>query len=106
MKNYVSDWQHLDDQWNIPNEEEFGKIEEITTTRVLSLTGKYFVNLKTQKDSDYQIWIRGKTMIDGYFTLTNKASKTLLTNFGLYPFVYGNHLLNCVKHYLECHFGS
>jgi hypothetical protein len=94
LKNYVGGWKYLDDQWNIPNKGESGKIEEITTTRVLGHRNRFDVNLETRKYSDHQIWIRGKTTIDGYFTLNNKASEKFLTNFGIDPLVFGNHLWN------------
>ena len=99
MKNFVSDWKYLDDQWSIPREES-GKIEEITSKRVLGNRNNIDVILETQKDSDDQIWIRGKPSIDGYFTLKNKATSNFLTNWnhlGNEPIVSGNHLLNCGK---------
>ena len=100
LKNFVSDWKYLDDQWSIPKEEESGKIEEITSRRVLGQRNNIDVILETQKDSDDQIWIKGKPSIDGYFTLNNKATNTFLTNwnnFGTEPIVSGNYLLNCGK---------
>ena len=101
LKNYVSDWKYLDDQWSIPNEGESGKIEEITTTQVLGHRNRFDVNLETRKDSDDQIWIRGKTTIDGYFTLNNKASRKFLTNFGIDPLVFGKHFWVCGRSLLR-----
>ena len=99
MRNFVSDWKYLDDHWCIPNEEESGKVEEITSRRVLGHRNNIDVILETRKDSNpHQIWIRGKSSIDGYFTLINKATNTFLTNWnhiGTEPIATGNHLLNC-----------
>jgi hypothetical protein len=100
LKNFVSDWKYLDDQWSIPNKEESGKIEEITSRRVLGHRNDDDVILETGKESDYQIWIRGNVSIDGYFTLKNKATNKFLTNwnhYGIEPIVSGNHLLNTVE---------
>ena len=100
MRNFVSDWKYLDDQWSIPNEEESGKIEQVTSRRVLGHRNYVDVILETRKDLDHQIWIRGKVSIDGYFTLKNKATNNFLTNWnhlGNEPIVSGNHLLNCGK---------
>ena len=99
MRNFVSDWKYLDDQWSIPNEEESGKIEQVTSRRVLGHRKNGDVILETRKDLDHQIWIRGKVSIDGYFTLKNKATNKFLTNwnhFGTEPIVSGTHLLSCV----------
>ena len=97
MKNFVSDWKYIDDQWSIPNKEEYGKVEEITSRQVLGHRNNVDVILETQKDSGHQIWIRGKASINGYFTLKNKATNKFLTNWnhlGTEPIVSGNHLLN------------
>jgi hypothetical protein len=97
LKNFISDWKYLDDQWSIPNKEESGKIEEITSRLVLGHRNDkkedIDVILETQKDSDHQIWIRGMVSIDGYFTLKNKATNKFLTNwhhFGIEPIISGN----------------
>jgi len=81
---YSSEWDFQDNQWTIPTEsteEGFIEVKEgkSNSGKVLAITeSEVVLEDKVDNSTSSQIWIKGTTNSDGYFTLKNKGTGEFL----------------------------
>ena len=81
---YSSEWDFQDNQWTIPTEsteEGFIEVKEgkSNSGKVLAITeSEVVLEDKADNSTSSQIWIKGTTNSDGYFTLKNKGTGEFL----------------------------